>query len=69
MIFDMNKNAKYYPWKPIEITADDLEAGLGHQKMRLAVARARVAIGAASVERMLNANGHLDTGKDIKAER
>ena len=53
MIFDMNKNGKDCPWEPIKITADDLETEVGQRKMRLAIHRARIAVGAASLERIL----------------
>lgn len=66
MIFDMNKNAKHYPWKPIRITADELESEAGHQKMQLAVARARVAIAAASMERILNRQWEPGYGNGVR---
>lgn len=65
MIFDMSKNAKHYPWKPIGITADELETETGHQKMQLAVHRARMAVAAASMERILRHRRLLDAKKAI----
>lgn len=53
MICYMNGHVVLYPWEPIEITADDLETEIGMEKLRLAVRRARIAAGAAFVERML----------------
>lgn len=53
MIFDMGKNSKHYPWKPLNITADDLETEVGMEKVRLLVRRTRMAIAAASMECIL----------------
>lgn len=64
MIFDMNKDNDFYPWKPIEITADDLETEEGERKMRLVIHRARLAVGAASIRRILMAQKR-SYGEDV----
>ena len=55
MIFDMGKNSDFYPWKPITFTADDLGTQEGERKMQLMIHRARLAVAAASIARMVSA--------------
>ncbi len=53
MIFDMGKNTDSYPWEPIVFTADDVGTAEGERKMQLMIHRARLAVAAESMKRIL----------------